>query len=539
MITLRQYQQAAINDTIAALKRSKKKAVICEMPTGGGKTVIFSYIVANAEKKGSMTLILTDRTELLSGTGNTLINFGIIPQYIQAGRKFPPTTGSTFVGMAQTLKNRLQDKNWLKWFASLDLIIIDECHKQEFNRFFQLEIFKGKTVIGFSATPKRGGKQRQLAEDYDEIVHTLTTKQLIEMGFLMPDMYFGFKDAPDMRGVAKNIDGDFSESAMFKKFDTPKLYGGLIEQWQKHTPNTITLVFCASQIHCVRTVKEFEKAGIKAKYLCSGISQPKRPEGLEPEKKYAPVEWVRYWEHLEHYNEYNEAMPIYSGQRDDLIERWKQGKFQVMINAGILTTGFDFPAIETIVLFRATVSEVLYLQMLGRGSRISEATNKTHFNILDFGGNASRLGSYKLQRTWSLYHESGNGGGVPPIKECGIIQDTPKVDKNGKKGCGEFIFASLKICPECGYIFPEKEEPKKIDLDFLVTDSSGKMKSVKPIAEMSFAELEALQEANHYKIGWTIRQIAVRGGEAELKEFAKYKEYSPGWVTLTKNRLQL
>lgn len=537
MIKLRDYQEAAVSDIIAALKKSKRRRVICEMPTGGGKTVVFSYIVTNASNKGSKTLILTDRTELLRETGNTLIGNGLFCEFIQAGRKYPPKKFSTFIAMAQTLKNRIKDKNWHRWFASIDLIIIDECHKQEFNNFFDSGLFDNKTVIGFSATPKRNGKQRQLGQDYDEIVHTLTTKELIEKGFLMSDMYYGFKSAPDMKGVARGIDGDYSENQMFKKFDTPVVYSGLIEQYNLHTPNTIALVFCTSQIHCVRTVKEFEKQGIKAKFLCSGIAKPKIPEGDEPEKKEASAKWIKYWEDLSYYTEYNDAMPLHSGERKNILSRWMQGDFKILVNAGILTTGFNYPAIETIALLRATTSEVLYLQMLGRGSRIFDG--KTHFNILDLGGNAERIGSYRLKRIWSLYHDNKTGNGNAPIKECGVIQNASVVDKNGKKGCGQYIFASIKICPECGYVFPEKKEAKKIELEFLADDKNGKMKPVKSIASMTFEELEELARVNFYKSGWVVRQIAQRGGVDELKKYAKHKNYSHGWVTITENRLNL
>jgi superfamily II DNA or RNA helicase len=571
MITLRPYQQQGVNDTVDALRRSKRKSVIMEMPTGGGKTVVFSYIVSRAEAKGSKILILTDREELLRGTGGTLEQFGSRPQYIQAGRTHPPDSGQTFVAMAQTLKNRLSKPKWSEFLDSIDLVIIDECHKQEFNAFFEAGIFKGKTIIGFSATPKRGGKQRQLAEDYDEIVHTLTTKELIELGFLMPEMYCGFKDSPDMKGVKKNSKGDYSESDMFKKYDTPKLYGGVIDEWREHVPNTTTLVFCTNIIHSVRTAKEFCSNGIKAKFVCSSMAAPKRPESYESEDRAsAAPEWIKYYEKLDYYNEYKNSMAMYSGERNDLIKRWKSGEFPVLVNAGILTTGFDFPAIETIVLFRATISEVLYLQMLGRGSRPCKSIDKTHFNILDFGLNAERLGGYKMPRLWALHHSSGAGSGVPPIKECGE-SGTP--DKNKKLGCDEYILASVKICPECGYIFRVEKELEKAKLSPMSQDDNGKFRAVKPVSQMSFDEMERFSKANGYKIGWIINRLLInkvvmkvaefkkrealvniltysdiqameryfkaRYSRQALSEYAKYKGHSHGWVHVTMSRMKI
>lgn len=536
-IVLRDYQNGGVVDTMAALGSLDKRFVALECPTGGGKTVIFSHIVQRAESKGSNTLILTDRDELLRGTGGTLENFGVSPSYIKSGRKYPPdlSTHKTCVAMAQTMKKRVDKNIWLEWLSKIDLIIIDECHKQEFNLFFEQELFKGKTVIGFSATPKRGGKMRQLGDDYQKIIHTLTVNELIDLGFLKPDMYFGFKDlSPDLSGVKKNSKGDYSESDMFKRYDQPKLYGGVIEAWKENTPNTITLIFCTSIIHCVRTCKEFGKTWIKAKFLSSKMGKPKKPDGDEPiDKAEAPPEWVKYWERYAYYLEYSEAYNDYSGPRQMLIEDWKHGEFDVMINAGILTTGFDFPAIETIVLFRATVSEVLYLQMLGRGSRPSDSTGKTHFNILDFGRNAERLGGYKLPRKWHLFHETKSGNGLPPMKECGL----PGRDKNGKLGCGDFILASMKICSSCGYVYPEQKEPEEAKLELMFTDNKGRLRSVKPVHLMDYQEIDEFAKINKYKQMWTVIQLYRKGGADELKKYAKFKGYSPGWITQMNSRI--
>lgn len=533
MIKLRDYQQEAINDVKNALIKSQRNSVICEAPTGAGKTVMFSYIVQNAENKGNKTLILTDRSELLTGTGGTLIDFGIHPVYITAGRKYPPD-GKTFVGMAQTLKNRINKVEWLKWFESINLIIIDECHKQEFNRFFEAELFRDKTIIGFSATPKRGGKQRQLGEDFDTIVHTLTVTELIDMGFLMPDMYYGSNLAPDMKGVKKDSKGDYSESDMFKRYDTPKLYGGVIDAYKEHANNTIAIVFCANIIHCVRTCKEFNERGIKAKFLVSSMSKPKKPEDDEPsDREKASAEWVKYWEKKAYYDEYNNALSYYSVERNQLIKQWKNGDFKVMINAGILTTGFDYPAIETVILNRATISEVLYLQMLGRASRISHDTGKTHFNILDFGRNAERLGGYKLPRKWHLWHQSKSGSGVPAVKECG----EPGRDKNGKFGCGDFILASSKMCPTCGYLYPDKKEEKDIILSLMIQQNDGSVKAVKPVSKMDFNELEAFAKYNRFKQMWVVIQIYLRDGDEGLKKYRTFKGYNPGWLTKIKSHL--
>jgi len=535
MLTLYPYQQKLFDLIISELKRSKRKRGIAVLPTGGGKTVVFSKIVELAQIKGSRSLILTDRAELLSETGNTLREFNLFPKYIVAGLKNPPTLekGTTIVAMAQTLNRRIGRAGWDQFFADIDLIIIDECHKQDFNDFFTSNIFDGRTLLGFSATPKRGSKQRQLGEDYDFIADTITVNELIQLENLVPELYYGVKGlTPDMKGVRKEK-GDYSENQMFKKYDSPKIYGGVVKHWKEHHENTSTLVFGVNISHCIRLVKEFDKNGIKAKFLVSGKAKPKELPRPEPVREDAPPEWVKYWEQLDQYNEYKAAFDMYSGERTDLIERWKGKEFDVLINAGILTTGFNHKALESIYVVRATTSLILWLQIIGRGSRTSP--DKTHFNLVDFGGNAQRLGSYRLPRTWSLWHEGESStGGDAPMKVCG--EDLPP-DKHGKYGCGDFIFASSTICPICGYIYPEKKLEKEAELTLMSFGADGSQREVKPIREMDYKELETFAKSQNYKSGWLFIQLARRGGEKEIKKYAEFKGYAPGWITRTVSRI--
>ena len=100
--------------------------------------------------------------------------------------------------------------------------------------------------------------------------------------------------------------------------------------------------------------------------------------------------------------------------------------------------------------------------MIGRGSRIFPG--KTHFNILDFGSNAERLGMYSQERVWDLNGAYSISEGVAPVKECGIIKGTNKPDKYNNKGCGALILASAKVCNYCGYVFEQEKVELEIDL---------------------------------------------------------------------------
>ena len=121
---------------------------------------------------------------------------------------------------------------------------------------------------------------------------------------------------------------------------------------------------------------------------------------------------------------------------------YKAGKIKALTSQGVLTTGFDAPRTDLIALLRATKSPGLYVQILGRGLRISPETDKSDCLVLDYGGNVERHGP--IDRITVDHVKAGQGTGEPPVKEC------PE--------CFELILAGLRVCPVCRYEFPEKEK---------------------------------------------------------------------------------
>lgn len=520
MISLYQYQTKLITQIRESMANGKRR-ILCQSPTGSGKTVIFSHIVKEMEKRGKRALIVTDRVELLFETGGTLQQFDLHPFKILAGQMVePPMQYQVYIAMSQTL--RLRIGKWKRFFDAFDVVIYDECHKQEFNPYFENKCFQSAYILGFSATPMRSGKQRQLAEDYEVMIEGLQVPELIKLGKLVPDRYFGNQHA-DMKGVRLNSFGDYQESGMFERFNRRELYAGVVENWQNLTPNTSTLVFCVNIQHTIETCKAFNDAGIPAKFLTSDVALPVMGEG-EAAK-------VKYDAKIGEYMNYREAFRQYSGERNQIVKDWKSNKFKVLCNAGILTTGFNRKDIETIIVNRATTSIPLWLQMVGRGSRIYPG--KTHFNILDFGDNAANLGYYNQQRSWALYHEqSKSSGGAPPVKECGKMGEKRKIDKHGNPGCGCYVFASSRICAFCGYVFEQDKELKFAEL--VQIDYSQPL----PIERNLFDELEREAESRGYKFGWVLNMIIAKQGEQGLKDYAKSRNYQSGWFWQTKRRYE-
>lgn len=487
-------------------------------------TIIFSFISQQVVSKDKKVLIITDRDKLLKQAGGTLSNFDLNPSYIKAGAKIFDERRNVFVGMSQTLRNRIKLKYWIDCIKdSIDLVIIDECHIQEFNHVFESGILDDKLVIGVTATPSRSGKMRQLGLDYDRMVRGPSVRELVSKGFLVNcDFYDSGKvDVSGVKIDAKT--GDFQSNDMFSRFNSPTLYAGLLKQYKEKTDGQKMIVFCCNVEHAINTCIEFNKAGYKAKFVCASKSPPKKVK-----ENATPGEIERYKERLRIYNFYKENYDKYGGTNDKVIKQFSNDEFTILVNVDILTKGYDEPSITVVALYRATMSITLYLQMIGRGSRIHDG--KSHFTVLDFGGNRARLGNYDDNHVWSLWHEEKKaGGGVPPMKECGIDSNGIPLKAGGdvEKGCKRLIPASIEICPFCGFKKKPKDPAKEIELMLAsVKDENGVSIAVKPIRKMRYEELKKYREIKKHQMSWLWRNLWMRGGEKELQEYAEWDHWS-------------
>jgi len=506
MIQLRPYQLDGFNEIYKRFASGQKHVIFCA-PTGSGKTVVFSYICQKVAAKGKKALIFTNRTELLLQASGSINKFGLNTFLIQAGGKYVSNSFNIFVAMSQTFRRRYEQNYWIEFMKTIDIVIIDECHLQEFNYLFESGLLDDKYVIGFTATPKRGGKQRQLGLDYESIVESISIKELIKQGYLVNNDNYDIA-GPDVSNVAyDHMKGDFQEKAMFKQFNSPKLYSGTVKNYLTLANNTKTIVFCVNIEHTIRTYLEFVKNRIDARFIVSNVSKPKTGGQIE-----------RYEDRMMVYELYQEHC-IWS--REEVLEWFKKSKNGVLVNASILTTGFDEPSIQTVILNRATLSLQLFLQMIGRGSRIN--VDKTHFNILDFGGNLNRHGDYSEKRLWSVWHEESKGGGIPPVKECGFDSEGKPITSN-KIGCRRLILAMYTICPFCGFKYPEKKL-EEVELTLKTPTATGKK-----IKDMTAGELYEYWKYKGHKPAWLWRQLWYKGRESAIYKFGRQHNWKPATI---------
>lgn len=520
-ITLYKHQRKFVKNISKEFKRGKKH-VLGQSPTGSGKTVMFSSIAKKTSEKGNKVLIITDRIELLTQAGGTIESFDMKPLLITAGTKFIDKTKKVYIGMSQTLRNRLANPVWRNFIQKdIGLIIIDEAHKQEFNWIFKDEFLKNSFVLGFTATPTRSGKMVQLGLQYDTIVRGKPIKWLIKKGYLLNcDIYDC--GAPDMSKVAINrAKGDYSETSMFKKYDNAKLYKGLVKNYLRLCKGQKAMVFCCNVEHAIKTAKQLNKAGVNVKFISSKKTPPREP------RKWTKASEVIFKEKFKSYQLYQKYFHKFSGERTEVFDWFKASTDGVLVNVDIATTGFDDPTVKVIALYRATMSLVLYLQIIGRGSRIikDNPALKTHFTVLDFGGNKARFGPYDVDRDWGLWHEEVKpGGGIPPMKICGEDSKFNKIKGAGevKKGCERLIPASIMVCPFCGFKTPKRNKAQEADLALAeIVDEQGVSLKVKAFKDMDFEELTQYRSIKKHHINWLYRMLWMKNKEETIKAYAK------------------
>ena len=164
---------------------------MCPYVAGAGKTVMFSYMIAQHIKKGGKVLVLTDRKKLLHQATSSFHHFGIEPQHITSDTKEVLYADCT-VAMSETLHRRRE--SYKAFIQSCTMIVIDEAHKTCFEKLF--EYFNTNAfVIGATATPFRSGSQSSMDEYYQDIIQDIDTPELVAIGKLSKCRTFGL-DVP-------------------------------------------------------------------------------------------------------------------------------------------------------------------------------------------------------------------------------------------------------------------------------------------------------------------------------------------------------
>ncbi len=351
------YQAKALHRIFDRLAERKDPFnLLFQLPTGGGKTVIFSEIARKyVQQTGKKVMILTHRIELSAQTSRMLDTFTVKNKVITSEVKDLDDQDDfdCFVAMVETLNNRLSDEAFE--LKDVGLVIIDEAHYNSFGKL--LKFFSKSTILGVTATPLSSNASLPMNENYDELIIGESIQSLVDMSYLAKAKTFSYD--LNLSSLSIGINGDYTVRSSEELYSDYSMQSRLLGAYQDNCRGKKTLIFnngIKTSEH-VRTT--FENAGYAIR-------------------------------HLDNKNT--------AAERRDILKWFKETPDAILTSVGILTTGFDEPTVDSIILNRATRSLTLYFQMIGRGSRI--LGNKKEFTVIDLGNNVARFGLWEAYINW-------------------------------------------------------------------------------------------------------------------------------------------
>lgn len=353
-LALRPYQEEALAAIRDAQDRGVNRALVA-LPTGTGKTVVFSHLIS---ERGGTALILAHRDELLGQAEDKLRV--VAPELamsigrIQAGRN---DIGSQIVvaSVASLARQARLDQLPREW----NTVVVDEAHHATADSYRRiLDHVQAGIVAGFTATPERHDKSR-LADVFEEIVYARSLLQMISSGYLC-----------DLRGLRVELAGlDLSDVKVSRGDYQANELGDALEAAHapehtaaalaEHASDRKTIVFTPTVALAHLTADAVTAAGIPAAAV----------DGTTP-----------------------------VDERRDILGRFKAGDLQAVVNCDVLTEGFDEPSVGCIAIASPTRSRIVYVQRVGRGTRLHPG--KSDCLVLDLVGVTDDL---KLQSLPDLF----------------------------------------------------------------------------------------------------------------------------------------
>lgn len=439
MIELRPYQTAAIDAIYDYFQRATGNPLVV-LPTGTGKSVVIAKFVqdAIAAWPDTRVLMLTHVRELIQQNFAELI--GLWPD-APAGI-YSAGLGRRDIG-ARILYAGIQSIHKKAYHVQqCDLVLVDEAHliprssNTMYGRFLaQLrEINPHLKIIGFTATPYRldsGMLHEGDGAIFDAIAYDANVLDMIEQGYLCPVVPRETDAQLDTSGVGTR-GGEFIAGELEAAVDQEDLNRAVTAEIIKHGEDRGSwLIFCAGVRHAEHVAECVRDAG----YSCETVT------GDTPKN-----------------------------ERDRIIRDFKAGKLRAVTNANVLTTGFNAPGVDLIAMLRPTKSTGLYVQMIGRGTRI--VSGKDNCLVLDFAGNTARHGPIDKVNP----KKPGRGDGKAPTKTC------PE--------CKTIVFAGVRLCPECDHEFPAPEPDLAVKPSSNAILSSQLRTEWTPVSDVTYARHE-------------------------------------------------
>jgi len=347
---LRPYQREAIDAVLAARRRGVRRMVVC-LPTGAGKTVIFSELARMARRQ---VLVLAHREELLEqarsriaralggeGEGGSVVA-------IEGGAERASTDAKVLVCSIRSLHERRLAR--VLEGRDLGLVVYDECHhapaEDNLRVLRQLGTFDGGytgTLLGFTATTERGDG-RGLDEVFEEIVYARTLPEMIEAGYLVRLRGYRVSTAADLSRLAQS-GSDFAIEELSEAVDIEERNALVARSIQELARDRRTIAFCVTVSHARNLSRALNAVGVPSGIVHGAMESDARAQALAD---------------------------------------FRAERIQALTNVAVLTEGFDDPGVSCIAMARPTRSAGLYAQCVGRGTRLSPDSGKKDCLVLDF-----------------------------------------------------------------------------------------------------------------------------------------------------------
>lgn len=444
---LRPYQSQLITD-IRLQYQLGHKSVLAVLPTGGGKTYIFSYIAQQASIKGNRVLILVHRAELLDQASRSLRSMDVAHGLIQAGKAMD-LSRTVQVASVQTLARRLH----LLPRDFFQLLVVDEAHHTTAGTWAKvIEHFSQAKLLGVTATPIRSDG-RGLGEHYQSMVEGPTAQQLTDAGYLAGAKVLappGF----DSTGLRKRM-GDFDPKEAEQRVGT--IMGDCLGHYRKHLPGQTAIAFCCSVAHAEAVAALFQSAGIAAASIDGSMD---------------------------------------TAQRRELLQRLAVGSLNVLTSCALIGEGVDVPSVGGCILLRPTASVALHLQMIGRCLRPQPGKRAV---VLDHVGNTLRLGHHLEPRKWTLDGiKKRDREAAPSVKVC------PQ--------CFATSASAVQVCRECGHVFASQERRELQQVDGELVEMAARAKRREQGGAQTLDQLIRLGKERGYKnpVAWAKHVLAAR-----------------------------
>jgi superfamily II DNA or RNA helicase len=376
MIKLRPYQEELYSKMVTKLDKDRVKKLCVVLPTGGGKSVVIAKL---AQELKGRTLILTHRIEILKQNSEWLKSASLLTADDNTLRFDSPIV----VAMVQTAYSRIK-KYGIEYLGEFDNIILDEVQVLIFEKVFKK--YKYKRLIGFTATPVFNKKiyttvdgveyvePFTMSELFDDIVQGVDTEWLIENGYLCRDfnVVLELPNFDMLKESSVHPDGYTSESLnnVYCNAASLRVLG---EAYDVYCRGKKSLIFNASTKINRYVYKFLKNRGINVKMFDTVNKKDINPKTGEP------------------------------FTRKEIIDWFKNERDAVLINTNVFTTGFDVDDVEVVLVNRATKSLSLWIQMVGRGSRITKKIFKEVFTVIDLGQNINEHGIWSKPRNWENY----------------------------------------------------------------------------------------------------------------------------------------